>query len=653
MTKIKTNIFKIILIVLGLVLTSSFFYSSSLVVGADEVDDEFIFETEFKDDVTYSRMDIQIDVKEDSSMTITYDFDVCANVPYISEFFFYYPYKGVMYKDSNNDGVKETVEYIAKVTNYYLVKGQEGNESLEFYVDEISDHVTFGVYNSNYYEMGEVRSYKVSFDYDMTFEYENGFDEIYLNLLSETSIDIDNVSFKINLPKSFDEKEFVPYFYCGEIGSTTTYADFDIQGKTIYSKSPISLGAGNALTYRHLLADDYFVEVENDKIFLKIMIGCVALLGIIGLIFKFVCKKEHIIVPVEIEMPEMLPHQAELYYSDVVSKKSFGATIIYLANKGYLKIETEGKEFTPVKIVKLKDLPNNFHEKTKVLFNKLFHDRSEIAFDELDMGDYEDLRSFKMSCQRAYAKSSYTKKSTSNVVFSGIIDCMLLIAPVLLFLFQSVYLLGFVSEMVSPLVLLTVGLCVITRTKQTMHTKALKIVFYIIIAVLFGFVSLTCLLEFKLFEGYIVYLICTAVATIISSIPVYKKMNYDAIKNVQVVRGVARYIQMVEKDKLKMLVMENPKVYYDILPYAYVLGISDVWIRKFEGFVIEPPEWWTAPTFDVICLAYICRGLDTKLTTFVNESRATKMSNSSGGSGGFSGGGFSGGGGGGASFGGR
>ena len=41
-------------------------------------------------------------------------------------------------------------------------------------------------------------------------------------------------------------------------------------------------------------------------------------------------------------------------------------------------------------------------------------------------------------------------------------------------------------------------------------------------------------------------------------------------------------MKTVEKDKINELVEENPNYFYDILPYAYVLGVSDKWSKKFE-----------------------------------------------------------------------
>lgn len=53
------------------------------------------------------------------------------------------------------------------------------------------------------------------------------------------------------------------------------------------------------------------------------------------------------------------------------------------------------------------------------------------------------------------------------------------------------------------------------------------------------------------------------------------------------VEGFRDFLVKVEKEKLEMLVMENPSYFYDILPYTYVLNISKVWISKFENIPMQ------------------------------------------------------------------
>ena len=47
-------------------------------------------------------------------------------------------------------------------------------------------------------------------------------------------------------------------------------------------------------------------------------------------------------------------------------------------------------------------------------------------------------------------------------------------------------------------------------------------------------------------------------------------------------KGFRNFLITAEKEKLEMLVAENPSYFYDIIPYTYALGVSDIWIKKFE-----------------------------------------------------------------------
>ena len=54
------------------------------------------------------------------------------------------------------------------------------------------------------------------------------------------------------------------------------------------------------------------------------------------------------------------------------------------------------------------------------------------------------------------------------------------------------------------------------------------------------------------------------------------------------VLGFRDFLLKAEKENLENLVEKDPKYFYNILPYTYVLGISKKWIKKFED--IPMPE---------------------------------------------------------------
>jgi hypothetical protein len=55
--------------------------------------------------------------------------------------------------------------------------------------------------------------------------------------------------------------------------------------------------------------------------------------------------------------------------------------------------------------------------------------------------------------------------------------------------------------------------------------------------------------------------------------------------------GFKNFLETAEKDKLDALMDENPEYFHDMLPYAYVLGVSDKWVGSFESIFYYEPEW--------------------------------------------------------------
>ena len=111
------------------------------------------------------------------------------------------------------------------------------------------------------------------------------------------------------------------------------------------------------------------------------------------------------------------------------------------------------------------------------------------------------------------------------------------------------------------------------------------------------------------------------------------------------IKGFKNFLETAEKHRLEAMVIKEPTYFYDILPYAYVLGVSDKWIEKFESIAFQAPTWYEgSSSFNMHTFG-----------TFINStmssaysSMSSSPSSSSGGSGGGSSGGGSGGGGGGS-----
>lgn len=108
--------------------------------------------------------------------------------------------------------------------------------------------------------------------------------------------------------------------------------------------------------------------------------------------------------------------------------------------------------------------------------------------------------------------------------------------------------------------------------------------------------------------------------------------------------GLKNFIREAELDRINMLVEENPHYFYNVLPYAFVMGLTDKWAKNFERINIETPEWYSE--YEGGISSFDARSFSRAMTTFGNEISSIRISTGSSGSDNFGGSSFSSGGGG-------
>ena len=95
-------------------------------------------------------------------------------------------------------------------------------------------------------------------------------------------------------------------------------------------------------------------------------------------------------------------------------------------------------------------------------------------------------------------------------------------------------------------------------------------------------------------KTWIAFVVCGIADTILALFMFFGSKRTKAGNQVYgQILGFKEFIKKAELDRLKMLVEENPSYYYDIMPYAYVLGLSDQWIENFETMHMPEPDWYS------------------------------------------------------------
>lgn len=211
-------------------------------------------------------------------------------------------------------------------------------------------------------------------------------DELYYNIIgNEWDTVIGNITFHITMPKEFDSNKLG--FSSGVFGSTdSSKIKYIVDGNEISGSYDGILNVEEALTVRLELPEGYFVGAGLVINFMDYVIFLIPIsfLGIsIFLWYKF-GRDEQVIETVEFYPPEGFNSlEIGFLYKGEADNKDVTSLLIYLANKGYIKIsEIEKKSLFSrskgFKITKLKEYDgNNINE--RIFFKGLFKKKSKFT----------------------------------------------------------------------------------------------------------------------------------------------------------------------------------------------------------------------------------------------------------------------------------
>ncbi len=604
--------------------------------------------------------DVNIKVNENNTFDIEETIDAYFNIP-----------KHGIYREIplvNNvvrlDGT--TSRNRAKVTNV-LVSDKFSN-SFE------SGYINIKIGSENETLTGN-KKYMISYNYDIGKDRARNYDELYFNIIGDGwDTVIGNITFTITMPKDFDETKLG--FSSGKYGSTdSSKITYIVKDNVITGKYNGILNPGEAISVRLELPEGYFINAGYKTNYVTYLFYIVPIVGlIVSIILWYLYGKDDLVVEtVEFYPPEGL-NSLEIgqLYKGKATSEDVTSLLIYLANKGYIKInEVDGKgKKDNFEIIKLKDYDgNNYCEKEFLsgLFknkcdssanlssfveggeskNVLNEDVTKVTKKELKNKFYKTTDKIlkNINCQGNRDKIFVKNKLFNIMIFMFIIISVLFI--VMLPSYEYGGWNGFM-KVIYIVVLITPFYVVGFRSSGGKIFKIFWLSYVSIVSLWFFYTSalMYALISEPIFLwGFIIGLLC-----IIGMIICLKNMRRRTKYGNEMygkIKGFKTFLETAEKENLERLVMQDPTYFYNILPFTYVLGVSKKWIKKFESISLQAPDWYSSSNNFTI----------NSFSSFMNDTMKSTGSamtpGSSSGSGGSSGGGSSGrgsGGGGGGSW---
>lgn len=465
--------------------------------------------------------------------------------------------------------------------------------------------------------------------------------------------DINDVTVQVTLPEGYESAKA----YIGKKGSTTPFTTFTEKtsgGKTVIEASIEEIAPYTGLTFDFTFEKGAIKNFKSSTPVWFIIAGAV-LAGIIFAVKFLFFNKVNLMPVVNYEAPnKMTPLLMGKLIDNKVDKEDITSMIFYFASKGYLKINLDNQK-DPTLIRILNKLPDSCTKYERTLFYGLFESGEVVACSQLKNKFYKSVSAATAQVNNdRLAKNMYNKTSiVLSIVFAVLAGLVAGIAPLLLgFLEIShklTYFMGLI--IIVPVIMINLfGQSLVSRKyklkKQTFILLWCLIGLACVIVSLFYLLVPSAIIG-NVYKFFIAFICCGGAAA--SSILVTKTESYNSLLGD--ITGFKQFIMLAEKNQLETMIEEDPQLYYEILPYAQVLGVTDVWEKKFEDITIEPPSWAMGDMVTNIVefhiINSIIRSSMSGMTRNFVSSPSSSGSNGFGGGfgGGFSGGGFGGGGG--------
>jgi len=612
-----------------------------------------------------SSYDVDVTVNEDNTFdiveTITADFAVPKH-----GIFRTIPLKNDI---TRLDGTKSTNRAVVsniRVNEQYTVSNDSGNKVIKIGDPDIT--------------LTGSKTYTIRYTYDIGRDTGENYDELYLNLIGNSwDTIISGLTFTITMPNDNWQRENLG-FSAGAFGSTANdNIEYEINGNVITGSYREMLWPNEGLTVRLELPEGYFTvaEISASPFIILIFIIPVIFAAASFVLWRKYGKDDEVIETVEFYPPKGR-NSAEVgfLYKGLADNKDVTSLLIYLANKGYIRIE-ECENKKDFKIIKVKDY-DGYNKNEELFLNGLFKKKAsasvsqvanifkgqsvsydysgdgitEVTKDDLYDSFYVTLNRIKTNINRKENKNEIYETTTLSksisVLLMVIITFALITFPPLLAFSDSK--IAITAFLLTPIGLYVMFTCLFGSATNTIYMNG-KAVETRIPMIIFG-------LGFGLFLGGGPFVFLVLPALVINLIYLYAYIigvicafvMFACLNNMSKrtpygnemlgkIRGFKNFLEMAEKDKLEELVHSDPVYFYNILPYTYVLGVSDKWISKFAVISLQAPDWYSGYS------AFSAAHFGVFMTsTMASAQLAMSSSPSSSSDSGFSGGGFSGGG---------
>ncbi|MBQ0018246.1 MAG: DUF2207 domain-containing protein [Clostridiales bacterium] len=632
------------------VIAVSFVLCMSVAIGLTH--NAGLTEEAYASDNTYTTNSFVVDVtaKENNAFSIREDIQID----------FFYPHHGIY-------------RYVP-INGYNFSNISVPGYDYETYTDNGSYVFQIG---SGAYTVDGVNDYNINYTITAYDDETTEKDVLMLNLIpTGWSTDIHYAEATVHLPKKADLSGVK--VFSGTYGTDSNEDNATL--KTSDDGQTITVSAQNLEPYHGItitldLPEGYWVGEKQRGLVYPWMI-LLLLLGpiLITVLWYANGRDEKIVKTVEFYPPEKLtPGEIGTIIDGNADKCDVVSAIVYMADKGYLSIEEVDSRNFLLKKRGSRGALDKEPAYIRTLYDGLFSKKDAVRTGDLSASFGVKFQKARDQLEGMYVGSKEIYSSNSLIArIANILLCVLPWCAFGLWQIASGLMDGSIAVVVGSFNAVVGTILLIRGIEVRGKGNRFKMIRKIIIAAFmyeFGFaLSLAPMMDYT----FISATKRIAIAAVVLAIEAYcifvtvitRARNPKYTRLLGQILGFRDFIRTAELDKLNELVEKDPEYFYHIMPYAYVLGLSNKWIKNFENIPMVAPQWYGyydkgggIDTFDAYMMGRMMGRCSISVSNHIHVPVASYTGGGSGGGwsggssggssfsgGGFSGGGFSGGG---------
>ncbi len=548
------------------------------------------------------------------------DYDVVVNVTSDNLYKVTEKFTAYFFEHSNVYGVTRNLPLKNNIVTFDYTRKEQTLKIYDVYVNDkpfktVKDNnkVSIVIGDPNKRVLGE-QTYVISYTVDVGKDVQPYYDEFFFDVIPYTfDTAVGGATFTINFPKPIDTKYMRLSALDHNSATDNGGLHFEVNEDktTIFGNYTGILGHNQGVNIRIELDDCYFetknINFEKWNYWIYLV---PAGLAVLAFIIWYLFGRDN----TKLSGPQFYPPEGfnslEIGFllRTVATEKDILSLLLYLANMGYISIkETEevlddGKIEHGFTVIKEKDYDGKNDIEKKFLDGLFDKGQTSVASNAFSDRFYLTMEAIKddinTNTTSIKEKSTWVKRLIL-VLFAVISFGVITYPPMAAYHELEHYVLTVLSTMVGfgAMFIMTFGEFNFAQNLQNeFRAQIMYRVAGILMGIVFGILPfmeslLPCLEDQPLFlYGYFFGLGCIFIICLFIG-HMTERTTYGA-ETFNRIRGLKLFMELGKDEVIEKLLEENDNYCYDLLPYAYVLGVTSEWICKFEDKNVLKPFWY-------------------------------------------------------------